>query len=319
MWFEGLFPFPIMPKSRKLKKLAEWENEEACQDMFCYLLNLWLQLFEWKNLPDTCNERALEITLMFHGKALFFADSEAFNPDAYPVFNGDGNDKFFHTPVALGKGLNIYYEHIERRAYSYDYNKMFDITNSVLIRNNRTMSPTLPTLIVMTKRLTDAIRTIETVSDHYKNPYLIAADETEVKTVEEFENMRQNHHTSIITTKSFNPDAIKVMPTGISKGILTDVWDNFHNLENLSFTRMGLNNANTDKKERLITSEVNANNKVIEASMDTYLMSRQKAAEEINKMFGLNISVDFRYKGDDNAGEVHNEVMGSSPDGVQTV
>lgn len=320
MWYNCLFPFPANKGNRRAaKKLAQWENEEAYQDMFCYLLNLYLQLFEWKNLPETCNERALEITLFYHGNALFFADSEIYNPDAYPVFKGDGTDKFFHTPVALGQGLNIYYEHIKRRAYSYNYNKEFDITNSVLIRNNRLMTPSVDTLMIMTRRLVNGIRTIESAADHYKTPYLIGVDETEVKTFEEIETMRQENQVRILTTKSFNPEAIKVMPTGIVHGTLTELWDHYHNFENLVFTRLGLNNANTDKKERLISSEVNANNQVIYASVDEGLLSRKQAAEEINKMFGLNIQVDLRYKGDSNDGELYNDPAGLSRDGEPTV
>ena len=67
----------------------------------------------------------------------------------------------------------------------------------------------------------------------------------------------------------------------------TNIWN-----EAMSF--MGLNNANTDKRERLVDDEVNANNEQIEASIEVMLASRQQACEEINKMFDLNISVELR-------------------------
>ncbi|MBO5713125.1 MAG: hypothetical protein J6R88_02845, partial [Clostridia bacterium] len=54
------------------------------------------------------------------------------------------------------------------------------------------------------------------------------------------------------------------------------------------------NNANTDKKERLITDEANANNQFIDSCTEMFLESRQRAVDEINKKFGTNITVELR-------------------------
>jgi hypothetical protein len=56
---------------------------------------------------------------------------------------------------------------------------------------------------------------------------------------------------------------------------------------------LGLNNANQDKKERLVTDEVSANDEQVMASRNIHLKARKAAADKINKMFGLNISVKF--------------------------
>lgn len=319
MWFNNIFNYPIAPGSatkRMTKKLAAWENQEAYQDVFIHLANMWMTLFKWDGLPDTCDERALEYTLMFSGKALFFRDDEPLSIGDYPVI-GDGNAHYFHTPVVLGEGLNIYYDHTNRRAYSYKYNKNFTINNSVLIRNNRLMNPTLPMIMVMTRRLANALRTIESLASHYKLPYLFRMDESELKSWEVFEQQRQNNETAIFASKSLNPDAISVMPTGISPGMLKELWDNYHNLENNTFTRFGINNANTEKRERLIDSEVKANDGLIQVSIEPYLLARKEACELINKMFGLNISVSLR--NEVNYGDTYNDSMGVPDSGKPPV
>jgi len=56
---------------------------------------------------------------------------------------------------------------------------------------------------------------------------------------------------------------------------------------------LGLNNANQDKKERLVTDEVSANDEQVMASRNIHLKARKTAADKINKMFGLNINVKF--------------------------
>ena len=51
-----------------------------------------------------------------------------------------------------------------------------------------------------------------------------------------------------------------------------------------------------EKKERLITDEATANDEQQLFNVGAMLKARQEACEKINEMFGLNISVDLRYK-----------------------
>ena len=59
-------------------------------------------------------------------------------------------------------------------------------------------------------------------------------------------------------------------------------------------TFLGINNSNTDKKERLLVDEVNSNNDFILVNIDHMYDERKRAVEEINKKFNLNITVDKR-------------------------
>ena len=58
-------------------------------------------------------------------------------------------------------------------------------------------------------------------------------------------------------------------------------------------TLLGIENANMDKKERLVSDDVNANNQQVIASRNIWLSERKKAIEELNKKFNLNASVEF--------------------------
>ena len=59
-------------------------------------------------------------------------------------------------------------------------------------------------------------------------------------------------------------------------------------------TLLGIDNANQDKKERVQSAEVNANNTQIIASRNIWLSERQKAVEKFNEKFGQNVKVSFR-------------------------
>ena len=70
-------------------------------------------------------------------------------------------------------------------------------------------------------------------------------------------------------------------------------------LENEFCTDLGIPNSNTDKKERLITDEVNSNNTETMLRADLWLDRLKECCEAVNKMYDLNISVDWRVKPDD--------------------
>lgn len=61
-------------------------------------------------------------------------------------------------------------------------------------------------------------------------------------------------------------------------------------------TKIGIPNANTDKRERLNVPEVESNNVETEILSDTWLENLQEGVEETKKMFGLDtLSVSLRY------------------------
>lgn len=59
-------------------------------------------------------------------------------------------------------------------------------------------------------------------------------------------------------------------------------------------TDIGIPNANTQKRERLITDEVNANNGETRSKCVLWLAELQKGCKKIRDMFGVDISVDWR-------------------------
>ena len=59
-------------------------------------------------------------------------------------------------------------------------------------------------------------------------------------------------------------------------------------------TEIGVNNANTDKRERLTDNEVEANNGEIQLNAGYWLDNIKEGIDKTNKMFGLNIEVKIK-------------------------
>lgn len=90
--------------------------------------------------------------------------------------------------------------------------------------------------------------------------------------------------------------------------IVADVLSDMRKIMAQFDTEIGIPNANTDKRERLVTDEVNANNVETTTRCELWLDSLKKCAEDTNSMFNTNISVDWRH----DPGEVKTDEQGSN-------
>ena len=86
--------------------------------------------------------------------------------------------------------------------------------------------------------------------------------------------------------------------------VVTDILSDMRKIKSMFDTDIGIPNANTDKRERLITDEVNANNVETATRCELWLETLRKGIDKANSKYGLDISVDWRV----NPGETGKEV-----------
>ena len=79
-----------------------------------------------------------------------------------------------------------------------------------------------------------------------------------------------------------------------SNYVVTDLLSDLRKIETMFDTEIGIPNANTDKRERLITSEVNANNIETYSKCSLWLEELQDGCRRARDMFGISLSVDWR-------------------------
>lgn len=76
--------------------------------------------------------------------------------------------------------------------------------------------------------------------------------------------------------------------------IVTNLLADLRKIEAMFDTEIGIPNANTDKRERLIQDEVNANNIETYSKCAMWLENLQDACKRVNDMFGLSLAVRWR-------------------------
>lgn len=104
----------------------------------------------------------------------------------------------------------------------------------------------------------------------------------------------------VLTKKKVMKDGFKpLFPKAKDTFIGNDLQTLKRSIINEFLTEIGIMNANTDKKERLITDEVNANNEETKTLVEVALENIKKCFDEINKISGLGLKVELNNYGGD--------------------
>lgn len=267
---------------------AKGQNLLTFNDYYKRLRLLATSVFKWEGLPPEINERYLEQALFMTGKCLFFKNKRVSQDLLTPPLGA-----YMALQCTPSAALNVYLEPTQYLAVSINYSHNYTPADSVLIKNNFDMVPTQETIRLYSERLTKAERVMDTNLNAQKTPLFIRCEEKQRMTFKNIFAQYDGNEPLIIGDKSMLPESIQVMKTD-APYLLDKLAIYKQNLWNEVMTFLGINNANTDKRERLIVDEATANDQLIATSAEVMLLTRKMAAEQINEMFGLSVSVDLR-------------------------
>lgn len=274
-----------MPRPRGWRENRQfWEasTKNSWQFRIYYerLMELAISMFEWKNLPDSVDERFLELVLFTDGKAVFFKDEVM---------------GYLTLRFATNGRLNVYNVPVARRAYSVNnYQNYLTEKDSVIIYNNMVRTNLKPLTEMYAQRLWDLDRTIDVNCKAQKTPVLITGTEKQRLTLKNlYMDYAGNEPFIYGEADKIKPDTLKVLTTGAPfvadrlQQLKTQLWNEI-------LTAYGITNVSYQKKERMISDEVMRSQGGTIASRYSRLNARRQACEKINKMFGLNIECDYR-------------------------
>ena len=257
----------------------EFLNAYTMIDYLFRLKEYAINTFEWINLPDTVDARFIELQLFDIGRINFFYDKTL---------------GYLCLPVNESGPMSLYGEPVNKYIYAPDgFRRKRNIRTSVTIYNNYLKTPTFTTVNLYAMRLAETQRTIDVNVSVQKTPNVLLVPENERLAFKNIYKQVQENKPIIWGTSELNLDNYKVLDTK-APYVVDKLTLYKHDLWNEIMTFLGVNNANQDKKERLVESEVGANDEQIEQSRYNMLDARKEACKKINKMFNLNIDVKFR-------------------------
>ena len=246
--------------------------------IYDYYKMLALNMFTWENLPETMDSRYIENALYEHGLCLV---------------NDDKDLGLISVPCSFGANMNINGESTEVITSGYNYVKTVKYINNdncVLIRNNDLAKPTRDYIANYAERMLEVEMCIRANINQQKFPWFINASEKTKKSLQLIFDKVENFEPFILANREImgeNPLEVLTMSTPY----VADKLNSYkYELEREILSFLSLNN-NFEKKERLLTDEVNSNNDFIHTNAMLMYKVRLQACEQINKKFGLNVRV----------------------------
>lgn len=244
------------------------------------MLNKSLTMFEWKNLPDTLPAVEIEKQLQTNGYSII-AKVEG---NIYAFQGGfSGQDPYNQPTKAIVNNPSL------------NYNGTFTINEDCVIIKNDDMQQGL--IHIYNKYGTLLIEnqiTMLMTDYNYRMPFTISSkDDTTTQSAREYLQKVIDGSLGVIgEAKLF--DALKVTPTN-NKGVnsFADLYGYQQFIEAQLNNTIGLATNNNMKRERLTTNEIEVNKNASFPLIDNMLRNRKQAVEKINKMFDLDIEVEF--------------------------
>lgn len=267
-------------------------NDDTYIDYLERLKKIAISLFEWENLPDSMDARFLEFCLYYTGQAA--------------LLQNDGG-VLINTKACTAGDINIYELPTSINCYSVGFNQTKKVYDgfvaegvnpedyAVHVLNNLNRCATAYTIELFAYRLYLAQRTADINISVNKMPFIITTDENQRLTMENLYNQIDANKPAIFGDKdtiSNLKQSVQVLPTN-PPFIADKLVDYKKQIFNEALEFLGINYL-SEKKERLISNEVNSNNELINLNLQSYLIPRQKAAEQFNKLFGTNVEVKVR-------------------------
>lgn len=273
-------------------------DSSAVQNTYTYkfylqrLTEIAISMFTWENLPDSIDSRFLEKTLFVNGSAVFFKDSDLEQAHISDDVKEPGGT-YLALPVISGGVFNVYNIPIRYRAYANNgYSKELDVNNSVLIFNNMLRTNSTMICEMFARRLWNIDRTIDINVNAQKTPVIVQATPQQRQTMLNLMKEYDGNSFYIFADKNIDLNGLKAInvnaPFVADKlyQLKSDIW-------NEALTYLGVSNISYQKRERLISDEVNKSQGGTIASRESRLKARKQACEQINNMFGLDIDVHY--------------------------
>lgn len=231
--------------------------------------------FKWEGLPDSIDLRYLELELFHRALVVFYYDRDF---DKYLALRGSGaaGPNMYDNPIAFKVIGNT------------QVSKTLKAKDCVPIWANTLRIPDWDIVLLYSTKLAELELTIEHDVQAMRHPFVVAVNDNEKLSFMNAMRQVREGQPVIFGTEGL-ADAmdqkIKVFDMKIDKDEILNLQLAKQKLWNECMTLLGINNANQDKRERLVTSEVSANNSQVLLARNIGLDARRKAAKEINEMY----------------------------------
>lgn len=250
-----------------------------------HLQELSANRFKWCGLPNSIPQRFLEMTLLRNALSVFYFEESLGVYLSLRATSGAIPNMYDDPTSFIVTGNQV-------------INKKVEAKDCVPIWANYMRMPDIDLILLYAKKLAEIDRSIEINAKNLRKPRLIVADENQRLSWTNINRQIDEGVEVIYGTSALDVTQVQALDIGGDPQAVLNLQIVKAKMWNECMTYLGINNANQDKKERLVASEVEANDEQVFASKAIALNARREACEMINLKFKLagkplDISVDY--------------------------
>ena len=273
-----------------------------------YYLNRLQSMFKWSGLPDTIPARWLESYLLVDGYCCVINTDKGLIATNGGI-GADPNEYYIPTKFIVSNP-HIPDEYSAGR--NYTVNTIDGSDDAVFVRNDIYTIGLMPMLVKYCSQMVenDISMNIADIMARATVALSAADDQTKASAEQWLKDIIKGK-VGIIGETPFlvanQEQSLRTNPIGTVAGTLTDLIEYHQYLKAGLFNEIGLNSNYNMKREAINSNESQLNDDALHPFIDTMLECRKEAAEQINKMFGTSITVEFNSAWEEN--EKENELM----------
>lgn len=249
-----------------------------------YLYEKLIRIFKYENLPDTIPRDALENYVLTFGYG------------GITMANYNGSKILVAVPCTkYGVGLYPYYEPLAQYCTPLIQGTNLAIGKDIVIVKNNSYQISCDSIVKRyARQLADFDATINILTSNSRMAVLPSFDN---------EESAESYKAVMIANRLGQVDTV-LDKSFIQKGQFTpfanmsatakinDVVSARNEILRTFLSEIGITTAN-DKRERMVVDEVNVNSQMLLFNVSDMLECRQKAIDEVNALYGTNITVDL--------------------------
>lgn len=244
--------------------------------------NLCVTRYEWINLPAEIQPYFIEDVMFWRGKGLMIKDPVATeNPYAFMRCNLTGMMDIYNIPEDRYAFANT--------GYFQEYGK----DDSVILWDTPLTMPKFYSVKIYAKAMANLWNTRDINIYAQRTPLVVAMSQENRLSYENFMTKYQQYIPVLKVDDYMNLDKIKVLKTD-APYLVDQLQHEMTVLESELLSELGIESNPIEKKERVVTGEVNGNDGKTEMYRQTGLMTRKRFCDEVNALWGLNVDVRFR-------------------------
>lgn len=279
---------PFLPRgyhtmSGEVRCTSAWQSHFS--NMF---IELMINRFKWKNLPDEIDPRYLELSLLTSGSVVFFWDLV----------------KGWCALQGVWSGLDDYFNPIDYHVVTPSgFSPNVTQDEGVLIWNNFTRTSDMPTIWLYAETMAELYVSALVNTKGQKHPVTILVDEESQRLTLEnaYAKLDGNHPVVYVDRKANIHEAFTTIDAKIPF-VAPEIIKMAKELMNDLFQWAGIRVHNNEKKANVHAPEERDKNAVTWQLRNRGLHSRQLACDQINKKFGDylplgNVEVEFDEEG----------------------